>query len=157
MNITFQNYDSTWVRNLRAGGVDDNGQPAERAISDGGGNPCRHCLQYIPEGDQMLIAAARPFTQLHPYAECGPVFFCAQSCAPWKASDTPPVLQSSPDYLLKAYDRRERIIYSTGNITAAADLRQYAETLLKRDDVAFVDIRSSRNNCFLTRVVTCDQ
>ncbi|MGR3616553.1 MAG: hypothetical protein ACU0BB_10965 [Paracoccaceae bacterium] len=29
----------------------------------------------------------------------------------------------------------------------------YAATLLKRDDIAFVDLRSASNNCFLCRIV----
>ncbi len=28
---------------------DANGMPAERAVSDGGGNPCRHCLRDIQQ------------------------------------------------------------------------------------------------------------
>ena len=153
MSFKIQAYDQHWVKNLRAGGMDDNGQAAEHAVSDGGGNPCRSCLDYIAKDAEMLIAGARPFGQLNPYAECGPVFFCAEDCTPWSGDALPPVLQNSPDYLVKAYSADDRIIYGTGQITLVAELADYITTLLNRDGVAFVDIRSSRNNCFAARAV----
>ncbi len=43
------------------GAPDANGQVPERQVSDGGGNPCRHCLRMIPQGAGMLVLAHRPF------------------------------------------------------------------------------------------------
>jgi hypothetical protein len=57
--------------------------PAERAVSDGQGNPCRSCLHEVPAGAGMLILAARPFPAAQPYAETGPIFFCADACKAW--------------------------------------------------------------------------
>jgi hypothetical protein len=81
------------------------------------------------------------------------VFFCATDCAPFQGDGLPGVLTTSPDYLVKAYGGNDRIVYGTGQITAHADIAAYAAQLLDRDDVAFVDVRSARNNCFLTRIV----
>jgi hypothetical protein len=64
----------------------------------------------------------------------------------------PPILGTSPDYLLKAYGRDDRIIYGTGRVTPAQDVESYAAQLLSRGDVAYVDVRSARNNCFQTRI-----
>lgn len=156
MTLTYLPYDTAVVASLRAGGPDAYGNPAERAISDGSGAPCRSCLHNVPAGAEMLICAARPFDDLHPYAETGPVFFCADECTPYDGQTVPPVLQTSPDYLLKAYDRTDRIIYGTGQITPRDAVAAYAASLLDRDDVAYVDVRSARNNCFLTRIVQPD-
>jgi hypothetical protein len=54
--------------------------------------------------------------------------------------------------LLKAYSVDERIIYGTGQITARSGIEGYARSLLARDDVAFVDIRSAKNNCWQVRI-----
>lgn len=140
------------VRALRAGGPDANGQSAERAISDGPGNPCRHCLNFIPEGTGMLICAHRPFSHLQPYAETGPIFLCADDCPRFEGEGLPPVLTSSPDYLLKGYRADERICYGTGRVVPALGLADYAAGLLHDPDVAFVDVRSARNNCFQARI-----
>ena len=145
-------YDHNFITSVRAGGPDANGQSAERTFSDGKGNPCRCCLDQVPAGEEMLVLSARPFPRPQPYAEQGPIFLCAKPCAPWTGAGLPPILQSSASYLLKAYSADDRIIYGTGQITPQAELVQYARTLFARADVAYVDVRSAVNNCFLTRM-----
>lgn len=149
--MIFQGLSSDVARGLRAGGPDANGMAAERAQSDGAGNPCRHCLNHVGEGAGMLICAHRPFGALQPYAELGPIFLCADDCAPYRGSALPPVLTTSPDYLVKGYDTRERIVCGTGQVTPQAEIEAYIAHLLTRDDIAFVDIRSARNNCWMAR------
>lgn len=149
-------YPQSFVDHIRTGGEDVYGNPAERAISDGVGKPCRSCLKDVPKGEEMLILAARPFPDLQPYAETGPIFLCANTCKAHTGSDFPPILATSPDFLLKGYDRDNRIIYGTGAITPKNDVEGVAERLLARDDLAYVDVRSARNNCFLTRITRDD-
>ena len=152
MQITFHPYEFGFVETIRNGGADAYGSPAERAISGGVGTPCRNCLHNVPEGAEMLVLAARPFPVVQPFAETGPIFFCADACTPWTAGTLPPILKTSPDYLMKAYGADNRIKYGTGRIVPSADLQSYAQTLLQDADVSYVDVRSSRNNCFLTRI-----
>ncbi len=151
--ITYQPIDKQTATQLRNGGLDANGQIPERQVSDGGGNPCRCCLCDVPKGAQMLVLAHRPFATINPYAETGPIFLCADDCSPWSGQGLPPIFLTSPDYLLKAYTPDERIKYGTGQITASADIAAYASDLLARDDIAFVDVRSARNNCYQARIV----
>ena len=80
MSLIFSALPTEAVARLRAGGLDANGQPPERHVSDGGGNPCRHCLREIPAGAPMLVLAWRPFPAPQPYAELGPIFLCAAPC-----------------------------------------------------------------------------
>lgn len=136
---------------LRQGGEDAFGAPPELAVSDGGGTPCRHCLRQIPKGSPYLICAHKPFETTQPYSEIGPIFVCAEPCAKPDGA-LPQVLKTSPYYLLKAYGADERIIYGTGAITVTDEVPSYAAQLLERDDVAFVDARSARNNCWLVRI-----
>jgi len=152
MQLIFSAYDQGFVDAVRAGGPDANGQPAEHAVSDGTGTPCRSCLCNVPAGAGMLILAARPFPALQPYAELGPIFLCAAACTPFAGAGEPPILSTSPDYLLKGYSGGNRIVYGTGQIVEASRLRDYAAELLKDARVAYVDVRSARNNCFLTRI-----
>ncbi len=152
-NITFHPMPTETVEALRADGPDANGLPPERAISDGTGMPCRHCLNNIPEGAEMLILAHRPFTTLQPYAELGPVFLCADACDSFAGDALPPILRTSAGYLLKGYTADERIRYGTGRIVAPDDIPAYAATLLDRSEIAFVDVRSASNNCFMTRII----
>ncbi|QFQ86279.1 DUF1203 domain-containing protein [Paracoccus kondratievae] len=150
--VTFLPLPSDHVKALRSGGRDAYGCLPERTISDGKGNPCRHCPGLIPKGAGMLILACRPFDELQPHAETGPIFLCADECQPWAGDGLPPMLES-PDYLLKGYTADQRIRYGTGKIVAKDEISSCAAELLACDDISFVDVRSARNNCFQTRIV----
>ena len=140
------------VSALRAGQPDAYGLAPEHSISSGDGMPCRSCLGNIPEGAGMLILAHRPFSALQPYAETGPIFLCAEDCTPFNREGIPPILTTSAGYLLKGYTADERIHYGTGKIVPPADIAAYASELLSREEIAFVDVRSASNNCFMTRI-----
>lgn len=153
MELICEALDSGVVAALRAGGLDANGQPAERgAISDGTGAPCRHCLRHVPAGQEYLILAHRPFPAPQPYAETGPIFLCARECARWQGPGLPPILTTSPDYLMKGYSADHRIVYGTGRVVPKGELAAYAADLLADPRVVFVDLRSARNNCFQCRI-----
>ena len=113
--ILFHPQSGPALDHLRAGGPDAYGLPAERRRQAGGlsglaGLPCRCCLRPVPEGADYLLAAWRPFDNLHPYAETGPVFFCAD-CAPAAPSPDLPATLSSPSQILRGYDAEGRIVY----------------------------------------------
>lgn len=139
------------VRACQAGGADSYGLLPERRVSDGGGNPCRHCLRMIPEGAGMLVLAHRPFRAVQPYAETGPIFLCADPCEPGGGTEVPEMLGSS-DYIVRGYGADERIVYGTGGVTPTGRIVARAAELLAMPEVEFVHVRSARNNCFQVRV-----
>ncbi len=152
-NVTATAMPTAQARAYRNGEADANGQPPERAVSTGEGYPCRHCLQYIDEGKEVLVLAHRPFDTLQPYAEAGPIFLCAEDCDRWQADRMPPVLAQSPeDRLLKGYSPDDRIVYGLGRITAPQDIAAQAAEILRDDRVAYVHVRSSTNNCYTCRI-----
>lgn len=141
------------VRHWQTGGADVHGQTPQRKISTGTGAPCRHCLQDVPEGEEMLILAHRPFEGVHAYAETGPIFLCARPCARGGSCDElPAILTSSPDYLLKGYSSDEKIVYGTGKVVAVDDIHAKVADVFRDPDVAFIHVRSARNNCYQARV-----
>lgn len=151
--IRFTALPTNQVQALRAGGPDGNGQPAERAISNGQGNPCRHCLNWIPEGNEMLILNHRPFDSVQPYAESGPLFVCADECQRWEGDGTPPIFAEEGEArLLKGYSPDDRIVYGLGRIVEPSDLADQARTVLNDPRVEYVHVRSSTNNCFTCRI-----
>lgn len=140
------------VTRWRSGGPDANGQAPERATSDGESNPCRHCLCNIPKGAEMLILAHRPFDGLHPYAELGPIFVCAEECPRGGGADLPAILTTSPDYLIKGYSADNRIVYGTGRIVPKEAIAARAAALFADPRVVYLHARSARNNCYLARI-----
>jgi hypothetical protein len=137
----------------RAGGLDANGIKPERTLSDGDGNPCRHCLTDIEKGRPMLILAHRPFENLNPYSEIGPVFLCADPCQRHDPANTmPAVLKVRPAHLVRAYDKAEQILGGTGGIVSTHVLQQRLETLLSDGRAQFAHVRSATNSCYTCRV-----
>ncbi len=139
------------ARHYQAGGLDANGQLPERAVSDGGGNPCRHCLGMIPEGAGMLILAHRPFPSLQPYAELGPIFLCADHCERG-GGDARPEALASPEYIVRGYGADDRIVYGTGRVVASESIPLRAAELFADPRVAYLHVRSARNNCYQARI-----
>ena len=139
------------VRAYQSGGLDANGQVPERQISDGDGNPCRHCLNLIPKGAEMLVLAHRPFPAPQPYAEVGPIFLCADPCEAGGGAAMPQILES-PTYILRGYGPDDRIVYGTGAVVATETLHDEAARRLQDPRIAYVHVRSARNNCFQVRI-----
>lgn len=139
------------ARHYQFGGADANGQTPERVVSDGGGNPCRHCLGMIPEGAGMLILAHRPFPAPQPYAELGPIFLCAEPCEKGGGEGRPEALAST-DYIVRGYGADDRIVYGTGRVVATEAIPARAEELFADPRVAYLHVRSARNNCYQVRI-----
>src|SRR3546814_10029336 len=91
-SLRFVALDSTLARALRDGAADANGQVSERQVSDGGGNPCRHCLDDIAAGAPLLVLDHRPFPAPQPYAELGTIFLHADDCPRYDAAPGVPAI-----------------------------------------------------------------
>lgn len=151
MPIRIVPLDTATVRALQAGAPDANGQPPEHHVAEGGGNPCRHCLRMIPDGAEMLILAHRPFPAPQPYAELGPIFLCAGPCTAGGGAALPEML-ASPEYILRGYSADHRIVYGTGAVVQTSRLAAEAEARFADPRVAYLHVRSARNNCYQCRI-----
>lgn len=149
--MRFQPIPTDLARHYQAGGLDANGQVPERHVSDGGGNPCRHCLKMIPKGAGMLVLAHRPFPAPQPYAEVGPIFLCAEPCQAGGGVEMPEILASA-DYIVRGYGVDDRIVYGTGGVVPTGAIAGRADELFSDGRVAYLHVRSARNNCFQCRI-----
>ncbi|MBE0554382.1 MAG: DUF1203 domain-containing protein [Rhodobacteraceae bacterium] len=149
--IRFTPIPTDIVRHYQAGGADANGQTPERQLATGTGNPCRHCLQMVPEGAGMLVLAHRPFPAPQPYAELGPIFLCADACQAGGGAVLPAML-ASPEYIVRGYGADDRIIYGTGGVVPTPAIPERAAELLADPKVTYVHVRSARNNCYQVRI-----
>lgn len=153
MRVEFHGLPSADVEAIHRTGQDSYGDPVERhASAEEGGMPCRHCLRNVPTGQPYLALAHRPFRTRNPFTETGPIYLCDPGCQPASPVSEPPAFLSAPQYILRGYCADERIVYGTGAVIPRDQLIRYASTLLDRDDIAFVDLRSASNNCFLCRI-----
>lgn len=151
MAVQYSAMPTAQVRAYQAGGPDANGQIPEHQVSDGDGNPCRHCLEMIPLGADMLVLGHRPFPEPQPYAEVGPIFLCADPCTAGNSHTLPEILISS-SYILRGYDMKNRIVYGTGAVVALDKIEAEAGLRLADQRVAYVHVRSASNNCYHLRI-----
>ena len=63
-----------------------------------------------------------------------------------------PEILASSDYIVRGYGADERIVYGTGGVVETARIVARAAEVLAMPRVAFVHVRSARNNCFQLRV-----
>jgi len=138
---------------LQAGGPDAHGQVPERQISDGDGVPCRHCLTRVAKGEPYLVLAYRPFPDDQPYAETGPIFLHADTCPRFDPGDAvPEVLTGRPEFVMRGYDARDRIVYESCAVIPGDDLVNGAERLLEIPRVEYLHVRARASTCYQCRV-----
>lgn len=153
MTLRFEAMPSADAEAIWDGGTDAYGLTPDTMVSTGAGYPCRHCLANIDEGEDVLLFAYRPFPALQAFAETGPIFLHAKPCRRYAAEEVqPPVLETSRDYILRGYSHDDRIVYGTGAVILKDDVQAYAAGLASRDDIAYIHVRSARNNCFQCRI-----
>lgn len=141
------------ARAYQTGASDANGQLPERHVAQEDGLPCRHCLQEVAAGEPYLILAHRPFPELQPYAEAGPIFLHADACPRHaESTEVPTMFQTWERVLIRGYSAQNRIIYGTGQVVTPSQLPAAAEQLLARPEVAYIHMRSATNNCYQCRI-----
>src|SRR3546814_14487908 len=107
--------------------ADAKSQVSERHVSDGGGNPCRHCLDDIAAGAPLLVLAHRPFPAPPPYAELGPIFLHADDCPRYyAAAGVPATFLRRESILLRGYGPHDRTVDGTGNVDRTAAIESVA-------------------------------
>lgn len=103
-------------------------------------------------GAGYLIVAYRPFPELQPYAETGPIFLHAEECERAMEADALPEMLASSDYIVRGYGKDDRIVYGTGAVIPTGSIVARSDKLFERDDVAYIHVRSARNNCYQCRI-----
>ena len=69
-----------------------------------------------------------------------------------KSGVLPDLFRPTPDYILRGYGADDRIVYGSGAVVPTHKICGRAHELLERDDIAYVHMRSARNNCYQCRI-----
>lgn len=149
--LRVQGISSAEVSWLQERGLDANNQTPLAMISDGKSNPCRHCLGLIAKGDALLLLAYRPFDELQPYAETGPIFLHQEACEHYDSPAMPEWFDYFEPAIIRGYSEQHYIRYDTGKAIAGKALASACQDILSDASVAYVHIRS-KFNCFQCRV-----
>ncbi|MFC4349352.1 DUF1203 domain-containing protein [Kordiimonas lipolytica] len=141
------------ARAYQRGALDANGRMPERDISTGPGNPCRHCLETIEAGAEKLVLAYRPFEELQPYAELGPIFLHGRDCGRYdEYAGFPKMFQRWNTVLVRGYGSNNRIQYQAARHIPVDELEAQCAEMLTDPNVAYLHVRTSQYNCYQCRV-----
>lgn len=155
MKINIVPIRSDFLQKVRQAGLDDQNQPVEKIVAEGG-EPCRDLLRRARPGEEILVASYCPFSKPGPYKEYGAVFVMAQE------SNEEPNLTELPlptgrdtDYLpdsfiLRAYSEEERIV--DASIVQAENADKALSQLFNREEVSFILVRFAAYGCYGFRV-----
>ncbi|MFI7071556.1 DUF1203 domain-containing protein [Micromonospora sediminicola] len=138
------------LADLRRTGRDAGGQPPERHRA-AGGEPLRCCLRDAEAGEPLLLFGYAPPLPPGPYRELGPVFAHDAACAGPAEVTAYPVGWRGRPQVLRAYDRRGRIV---GGRRHDGDAPEAVVAELFADPA--VDVLHSRNvvyGCWMFAVV----
>jgi hypothetical protein len=145
-----------FLERARGLGLDDQDQPIERHVAEGG-EPLRDVMRRARPGEAIVLASYCPFSEAGPYREYGPVFIHAAQEDSVMPAWLPTRLPIDGDgtyfnrtFVLRAYSARQRIVDAVLTIPEEAESR--LQDLLDRPDVSFVLARFAAYGCYACRV-----
>lgn len=129
------------------------GQQPEEAVSDGVGNPCRHCLADIEEGEDFLIFSYSPFAGQHAYAERGPIFLHKKTCERYpETSEIPQLFFDRGTLLIRGYTKDNRIAGATGQMVKTDRLDKTCGEIFENPEVKYIHAHSATYGCYQCRI-----
>jgi hypothetical protein len=118
--------------------------------SAGEGIPCRHCLQWIGVGERATLFTLDPFAGLEELPLPGPVYVHADGCERYaEDAGVPRHLMASPR-TLNGYAKGRRLVAQ--EYVSGADAEEVIGRLMGREDVEYVQVRSTTAGCFTFRI-----
>ena len=136
----------------------DVAEQARQTLHDGFGHqlriernqgPCRVCLGFSKEPEDLILLSYQPLADTNPYAEIGPIFIHPHKCAPYGSRAFPAAFLDR-ELVVRAYDADGRITDAT--VAAPGEAQAASAAFLANTDVAEVHVRSRSYTCFLFKV-----
>jgi Protein of unknown function (DUF1203) len=145
--LIFEPIPPARLRQIRAAGTDEAGNPLTAQADTEGGSPLRCCLRESAPCERLLLIAYTPPGTRGAYAERGPVFIHADPCAGYLTQDRYPPALSHRRQVVRAYDLDGRItdgVLVNDGDQALTVIREQ----LARPDVAIVHLRNVGYGCY---------
>ena len=121
------------------------------ASAEHGSGPCRHCLTYSEPGEPLLLFSHKPFDEVRPYQEVGPVFVHARRCERYASTEIFPPDFAGRALVLRPYDKDDNIADSQ-RYAEAGQAVAVAREFLADDNIAYIHARSRTHGCFLFKI-----
>jgi len=113
------------------------------------GYPCRHCLRWAQPGEHLILFPFAAIAPGRPYAESGPIFVHAESCACYAATLQFP-MEFREGRVIRAYNSQNDMIDAC--VANGEGPEAIIERFLQRPETAFVHVRSASHGCYTMEV-----
>ena len=133
-------------------------EQARKTLRDGFGHqlrvernqgPCRLCLGFSKEPEDLILLSYQPLADTNPYAEVGPIFIHPHNCMPYGSHEFPADFLDR-ELVVRAYDADGRI--SDATVAAPGEAQAASAAFLTDEKIAEVHVRSRSYTCFLFKV-----
>ena len=111
--------------------------------------PCRHCLRWANVGERVILFPYASIPVGHPYAESGPIFIHAESCARYPATTQYPDAFRK-GRVFRGYNSRFDMIDAVIPDTASPE--EVITGLFANSEIAFIHVRSLDRGCYTMEV-----
>jgi hypothetical protein len=113
-------------------------------VESEGSAPCRHCLTWAKPGERVILFPYQSVAADQPYAEIGPIFIHAVTCARYDLPNEFPI-EMRNGRAMRAYNAENEII---GAEIADGSAEEIASRLLENPEVEFLHVRSASAGCY---------
>jgi hypothetical protein len=113
------------------------------------GYPCRHCLRWAQPGEEVILFPYASIPGDRPYAETGPIFVHAETCAPYAQVDEYPG-DFRRHRVLRAYNDSDDMIDAV--VIENDQPEPVIERLFQNPQTAFLQVRSVTRGCYTFRI-----
>lgn len=141
---------------FRTTGQDDAGADVRRMtvhrVPGGGAYPCRHCLDLVADGDDVLLGAFKLVRPLGYYGSSSPIFVHADGCPRYEPTDEMPWFIRERPVSVRAYDADDQMVYDVSDVAVGNDVEPLVERCLADGRTRYANIHTARFGCFLCRV-----
>ena len=127
-------------------------QLVTRIVTQGGGMPCRRCLQDGQVGETMYLIPYNPFpadAKDSPYQGPGPIYVHARECGKYEGSEVPEQ-QRKRLLSLRAYDGEHMMVDQA--VLKGEELGAKVGRMLEGQEVEYVNVHNAGPGCFAVRI-----
>jgi hypothetical protein len=144
------------VERFRTTGHDDrNNELRVRSPGPDSRCPCRYCLRYGKDGEQVLLGSYDLPRPQGVYWTPSPIFLHAGPCERFdRINETPEIVRGAL-VSVRAYDAEDQCLYDLGHVGDGTEVDEPLRRALTDNRTAYVNIHTAKPGCMLCRVERC--
>ncbi|SEE46475.1 Protein of unknown function [Rhizobiales bacterium GAS188] len=144
--------DTGFAEKMRKSPTDEFGYPITKRVEGSKTYPCRHCLKEAPADDGMLLLSYQVPRPKSVYGHPTAIFMCGTQCSRFTAENTIPDIVRNRLIVFRSFAQDGMMIYDANELVDGKACEGTLQTLLAREDIAYINVHTAKAGCMLCRV-----